>query len=83
MTVTITPHHLESLAASHLDPAPRIVGIDCVYRLYPGVVYFSKTYPDGTLLIETRVFASQIDAEVWVTEHERQRRLLHSARVKE
>jgi len=84
ITVTTTPKAIEQIAAKHMKKTVtrRFDGIDRVYRLYDQCDFdFSVTDLDGTPLIEARSFANQADATRWVEEDDRQRRLLHCAKV--
>jgi hypothetical protein len=83
MTVVITARDAERIVTKHMKTATRrIVGFDRIYRCYDNCHYdFIATTLDGTMLTEARSFANHDDAESWIEEDDRQRRLLHSARV--
>jgi hypothetical protein len=85
MTVIITPRGDESIAATFL-PAPirQAMGCDRAYRLYRCDLDAPTLLEDvdGRLLVETRTFPDEDTAVRWVEAHEKQRRLMHGARVK-
>ena len=82
ITVIWVPHAVEPLAQAFLSPTHRYVGCDRVYRTYVCDAAFTfGDLADRLTLIEGKTFSDVAEALAWVENDDRERRLLHAAKV--